>query len=61
MTNENKPSKIRKMRKRFEAQLRIGSTPISEIRIPLKSRDEYICISGLFVRWQKNEMQIKTI
>ena len=41
MTNENKPSKIRKMRERFDAQLRIGSTPISEIRIPLKSRDEF--------------------
>lgn len=29
------------MRKRFEPQLRIGSTPISEIRIPTKSRDEF--------------------
>jgi hypothetical protein len=29
------------MRERFDAQLRIGSTPISEIRIPLNSRDEF--------------------
>ena len=41
MANANKPTKIHRMRKRFDAQLRIGSTPISEIRIPLKSRDEF--------------------
>ena len=29
------------MRKRFEAQLTLGSTPIAEIAIPLKSRDEF--------------------
>ncbi len=29
------------MRQRFNAQLRIGSTPISEIKIPLNSRDEF--------------------
>jgi hypothetical protein len=29
------------MRKRFEAQLTIGSTPIAEIQIPVKSRDEF--------------------
>ena len=29
------------MRQRFDAQLRIGSTPISEIIIPLNSRDEF--------------------
>ena len=29
------------MRQRFDAQLRIGATPISEIRIPLNSRDEF--------------------
>jgi hypothetical protein len=29
------------MRKRFEAQLTLGSTPISEIEIPGKSRDEF--------------------
>jgi hypothetical protein len=29
------------MRERFDAQLRIGSIPISEIKIPTKSRDEF--------------------
>jgi len=29
------------MRKRFEAQLVLGSTPIAQIQIPLKSRDEF--------------------
>ena len=29
------------MRKRFEAQLTIGSTPIEKIAIPTKSRDEF--------------------
>ena len=29
------------MRKRFEAQLTLGSTPIEQIQIPLKSRDEF--------------------
>jgi len=29
------------MRKRFEAQLTLGSTPIKDIEIPLKSRDEF--------------------
>ena len=29
------------MRQRFEAQLTLGSTPISEIEIPTKSRDEF--------------------
>jgi len=29
------------MRKRFEAQLTLGSTPIAEIEIPTKSRDEF--------------------
>jgi len=28
------------MRKRFEVQLEIGATPIEEIRIPFRSRDE---------------------
>jgi len=29
------------MRKRFEAQMTIGGTPIEEIKIPTKSRDEF--------------------
>jgi len=29
------------MRERFDAQLRIGSMPISEIKIPTKTRDEF--------------------
>ena len=29
------------MRERFDAQLRIESIPISEIKIPTKSRDEF--------------------
>lgn len=29
------------MRKRFEAQLTLGSTPIEKIQIPTKSRDEF--------------------
>ena len=41
MSNREKPSKIHKMRERFDAQLRIGSIPISEIKIPLNSRDEF--------------------
>jgi len=41
MENREKPSKIQKMRERFDAQLRIGSIPISEIKIPTKSRDEF--------------------
>jgi len=28
------------MRKRFEAQLKLGQTPIELVSIPLKSRDE---------------------
>ena len=39
--NRDKPTKIRKMRERFDAQLRIGMTPISEISIPLDCRDEF--------------------
>jgi len=41
MENRTKPSKIQKMRERFDAQLLIGSIPISEIKIPTKSRDEF--------------------
>lgn len=41
MANRVKPQKIQKMRERFDVQLRIGSTPISEIKIPTKSRDEF--------------------
>ena len=41
MANRYKPSKIQKMRERFDAQMRIGSIPISEIKIPTKSRDEF--------------------
>lgn len=41
MENSEKPSKIPKMRERFDAQLRIGSLPISEIKIPKNSRDEF--------------------
>ncbi len=41
MENREKPSKIPKMRERFDAQLRIGSLPISEIKIPKNSRDEF--------------------
>jgi len=35
-----KHQNIRTMRKRFEAQIKIGSTPISEVKITTKSRDE---------------------
>jgi hypothetical protein len=41
MANRTKPPKIQKMRERFDAQLRIGSIPISEIKIPKNTRDEF--------------------
>jgi len=41
MENREKLSKTHNMRERFDAKLRIGSIPISEIKIPTKSRDEF--------------------
>lgn len=40
MENSEKPSKIPKMKERFDASLRIGSLPISEIKIPNLDKPE---------------------
>ena len=61
MENRAKPSKNQKMRERFDAQLRIGSIAISEIKIPKNSRDYFVVPPKFAILTQLSTLQSKSV